>query len=190
MCFCVKHIISNLKIHAIRNLVFFLIGLKGQHNLQKFRVTVLMRPRFDPRKRKIICIRLWLRLSLITFNDGKGVSILLSIIYGFDFVVEAKANLTARIWRRRPSHQRIWLWPRSRFEFENPTFRIAAPRLHRILRGSENTNVHGPSLNLIEPAVVLTVELNWSGRLDSNQRLSAPKADTLPGWATPRIAAS
>ena len=27
---------------------------------------------------------------------------------------------------------------------------------------------------------------NWSGRLDSNQRPSAPKADALPGCATPR----
>ena len=28
--------------------------------------------------------------------------------------------------------------------------------------------------------------MNWSGRLDSNQRPSAPKADALPGCATPR----
>jgi hypothetical protein len=27
----------------------------------------------------------------------------------------------------------------------------------------------------------------WSGRLDSNQRPPAPKADTLPDCATPRI---
>src|SRR4051812_24846343 len=26
----------------------------------------------------------------------------------------------------------------------------------------------------------------WSGRLDSNQRSSAPKADAIPGFATPR----
>jgi hypothetical protein len=28
---------------------------------------------------------------------------------------------------------------------------------------------------------------NWSGRLDSNQRSSAPKADAIPGFATPRF---
>ena len=30
------------------------------------------------------------------------------------------------------------------------------------------------------------IEENWSGRLDSNQRPSAPKADALPGCATSR----
>jgi hypothetical protein len=30
----------------------------------------------------------------------------------------------------------------------------------------------------------------WSGRLDSNQRPSAPKADALPGCATPRLVSS
>ena len=30
------------------------------------------------------------------------------------------------------------------------------------------------------------VRENWSGRLDSNQRPSAPKADALPGCATSR----
>jgi hypothetical protein len=30
-------------------------------------------------------------------------------------------------------------------------------------------------------------QLNWSGREDLNLRLSAPKADALPGCATPRI---
>src|SRR5262245_24299930 len=33
-----------------------------------------------------------------------------------------------------------------------------------------------------------TLEVRWSGRSDSNRRPSAPKADALPGCATPRPA--
>ena len=32
------------------------------------------------------------------------------------------------------------------------------------------------------------IQVKWSGREDLNLRLSAPKADALPGCATPRIA--
>ena len=37
---------------------------------------------------------------------------------------------------------------------------------------------------VLNPQSAITI--NWSGREDSNLRLSAPKADTLPGCATPR----
>src|ERR1019366_6272089 len=35
--------------------------------------------------------------------------------------------------------------------------------------------------------VIIQIFLNWSGRRDSNSRPSAPKADALPGCATPRL---
>ncbi len=39
----------------------------------------------------------------------------------------------------------------------------------------------------IRPSICLKTEnKNWSGRQDSNLRPSAPKADALPGCATPR----
>jgi hypothetical protein len=43
----------------------------------------------------------------------------------------------------------------------------------------------GPAVFL--RAVTRCCRGKWSGRLDSNQRPSAPKADALPGCATPRL---
>src|ERR1700750_2882574 len=39
---------------------------------------------------------------------------------------------------------------------------------------------------MLTARTVATVGRGWSGRLDSNQRSSAPKADAIPGFATPR----
>ena len=42
------------------------------------------------------------------------------------------------------------------------------------------------SITLVYMQMLEMPKINWSGRLDLNQRLPAPEAGALPGCATPR----
>src|SRR5262245_55182128 len=94
---------------------------------------------------------------------------------------EAEPELLVHVARRRPPHQRIGGPLLGRLVVEHPAPGIALARLHGGSRWSVNPGPgrHDRSNRL---------QQKWSGRPDSNQRPSAPKADALPDCATPRDA--
>jgi hypothetical protein len=76
-----------------------------------------------------------------------------------------------------PQLRRLLLYPPELQALINFRFRIADFGMKFLTRPAPVLN---PQSAFCNP------QLNWSGREDSNLRLSAPKADALPGCATPR----
>jgi hypothetical protein len=76
-----------------------------------------------------------------------------------------------------PQLRRLLLYPPELQALINFRFRIAD-------FGMKFFTHPAPALN--PQSAFCNPQLNWSGREDSNLRLSAPKADALPGCATPR----
>src|SRR5215207_6057194 len=93
--------------------------------------------------------------------------------------VEPQLHLLARVAGRRPAHQGLDLARLDAVELEQPLLRPGLAGLHRGLGGLVDAGGGHRSACLFSAR-------RWSGRPDSNQRPSAPKADALPDCATPR----
>src|SRR5262245_8732953 len=94
--------------------------------------------------------------------------------------VEGELDLLLHVAGRGPAHQRIGGPPLGRLVVEHPAPGIALAGLHGGSRWSVNPGSGGHDAPIGCK--------KWSGRPDSNQRPSAPKADALPDCATPRDA--
>ena len=113
-----------------------------------------------------------------------GNAVLLRIGDGFLEGIEFEADLAAHVGRGGPSHQGLDLASRFRLVLQKPLPRAGFPGLHRVSGGLINPCKHSSSLR--GPPALPFRSRGWSGRRDSNTRPSAPKADALPGCATPR----
>ena len=105
-----------------------------------------MRPGFDARIDEIIGVSLGSYHAFIPLHDGVCIALIAGISDGFSLTVEAEFNLASRVWRRRPSHQRVRPGAGARLELNDPMLYVAAPGLHRVLGRSVNSHMHGITL--------------------------------------------
>ena len=111
----------------------------------------------------------------------EGDAVALGVGDGLLLGVEQHPHLAVHVGRTGPAHQRIGHPGAGRLELQHPFLGVGLARLHGGLGRNEDARQHGGPL--------APKSVRWSGREDSNLRPSAPKADALPGCATPRSSA-
>src|SRR3954447_711988 len=138
-----------------------------------------MRPLADAVELEIVGVGDRAALRLLGLLDPVGDALAGRVGDRLLLRVEPQLHLLARVAGRRPAHQRLDLARLDAGELEQPLLRPGLAGLHRGLGGLVDAGGGHRSVSL-------SGARRWSGRQDLNLRPSAPKADALPGCATPR----
>src|SRR4051794_19636253 len=133
-----------------------------------------MRPAADPVVAEVVGIALRLELALMIRLHEIGQLLALGIGDGVFLAVELEAQLALHVAGHGPAVQGIGLARSVRRKLHRPFVGAGPARLHRALAAPIDAHLHGPA------ALLPGHGWTWSGRLDSNQRLPAPKAGALP----------
>src|SRR5262245_48204539 len=143
-----------------------------------------MRPGNLAAEAEIVRVSLGLRRRPMGLEQLIGNAVLLRVRNRLFQRVELQADLAAHVGRCGPAHQGLDLARGLRFVFQEPFPRPGLAGLHRVPGRLIDSCEHSPRPYCLPPEAGKGKE--WSGRRDSNTRPSAPKADALPGCATPR----
>ena len=154
------------------------------------RFLALVRPAAEAVVSEIVGIGLGPGGALARYLEAVHVALLLGVANRLRLAVEIEPHLALGVGRGGPAHERLDGAPTLGLELDDPARLIGAARLHGGVGLAVDAQVQGHSSgSLKNPRGRLThssriaglqrdtrVWRGWSGRLDSNQRLPAPKS--------------